>query len=194
MSSRGSVSRLIDALPDEVAECKLNDLYFNRLVGLARKKLGAASKRVADEYDVANEVLDCLFRGARQGNFPFLRHRDDLWRLMVKLTGYKSANQIKYLSTQMRVPANGLRGDSGFEGDGGINGVVGKNPDPPTVVTLKEGFHKLLEVLDDKLLQQIAILKMDGYTNVEIAEQLGWSRATIDLKLKLIRTKWRARL
>jgi DNA-directed RNA polymerase specialized sigma24 family protein len=49
----------------------------------------------------------------------------------------------------------------------------------------------LLDQLDEPL-QQIAIMKMEGYTDGEIAEKLGVVTRTVERKMARIRAKWEA--
>ena len=49
---------------------------------------------------------------------------------------------------------------------------------------------RLLGLLDEDL-RVIAVAKMEDYTNQEIAENLDCSLATIDRRLRLIRSLWR---
>ncbi len=44
--------------------------------------------------------------------------------------------------------------------------------------------------IDDETLQRIALGKLEGYTNQELAEQLNLSVATIERKLRRIRNEW----
>jgi DNA-directed RNA polymerase specialized sigma24 family protein len=48
----------------------------------------------------------------------------------------------------------------------------------------------LLGRLGDETLRQIAIAKLEGYKNLEIAEQLGLSLRSVQRKLSLIRQTW----
>lgn len=52
----------------------------------------------------------------------------------------------------------------------------------------------LLEQLDDERLQRTAIFKMEGYTNQEIADQLGCSVSRTKQLLARIREKWKREL
>jgi len=67
MSSGGSVSHWIVQLQagDHRAAQKLWERYFQRLVGLARKKLRDTPRRSADEEDVALSAFGCFCRGAQ---------------------------------------------------------------------------------------------------------------------------------
>ncbi len=83
MSSDGSVTRWLAPLQagDPTAVEELWKRYFQRLVGLARKKLRGAVLRAADEEDVALSAFDSFCRNAAQGRFPHLLDRDSLWHL-----------------------------------------------------------------------------------------------------------------
>ena len=59
--------------------------YFEKIVRLARRRLGELPRRVADEEDVALSAMNSLFRGAKAGRFPRLEDRDDLWKLLVTI-------------------------------------------------------------------------------------------------------------
>jgi DNA-directed RNA polymerase specialized sigma24 family protein len=50
--------------------------------------------------------------------------------------------------------------------------------------------QRLLELLDDPDLEALAVAKMEGYTNEEIAERFGCSVRTVERRLRLIRKKW----
>jgi hypothetical protein len=104
MSSDGSVTRWIDQLQlgDPAAVQQLWQRYFQRLVGLARKKLANAPRRVADEEDVALSAFDSFCRNAEQGRFPDLADRDGLWRLLVVMTARKAGHLRRDQGRQKR--------------------------------------------------------------------------------------------
>ncbi len=195
MASGHSVTRWIGGVKagDEDAAQKLWEGYFQRLVRLARKRLGGTPRRVADEEDAVVSAFDSFCRGARESRFPDLRDRDDLWRLLVVITARKVVNQRKYHG---RLKRGGGRvcGESAFgEGeliDGpGIAQVVGDDPTPEFALMVAEEYQGLLDGLDDPTLRSIAVAKMEGYTNDEIAQQVGRTRRTVARKLQLIRKK-----
>jgi DNA-directed RNA polymerase specialized sigma24 family protein len=55
---------------------------------------------------------------------------------------------------------------------------------------MAEECQRLLDVLEDDSLRQVALSRMEGYTNDEIAAQLGCARRTIARRLDLIRKTW----
>ena len=48
----------------------------------------------------------------------------------------------------------------------------------------------LLALLDDAELRFIAMWKLEGYTKAEIAQKLGYVTATVERRLRLIRSIW----
>jgi hypothetical protein len=53
-----------------------------------------------------------------------------------------------------------------------------------------EEFDRLLRVLGNSALSQIAVWKLEGYTNAEIAAKTDWSEPTVEWNLRLIRQTW----
>src|SRR3954463_14759188 len=92
MSDDGSITRCIEALKrgDRDAAELLWARYFRRLAGLARAGPRPVPRRAADEEDVALSAFDSVCRRAAEGRFPRLEDRDDLWRLLAKVTFRKA--------------------------------------------------------------------------------------------------------
>src|SRR5262245_6241781 len=64
------------------------------------------------------------------------------------------------------------------------------HPIPEFAAMMAEECQRLLDALDDDALRQVALSRMEGYTNDEIAAQLGCARRTIARRLELIRKTW----
>lgn len=190
--SSGSVTYWIGQLKagDEQAAQKLWEGYFGRLVALARGKLRGAQKRHADEEDVALSAFDSFCRGAEKNRFPRLEDRDDLWQLLLMITARKAVDLRQHEKRQRRgggaVPA-GQGGASPEETDL-LNQIVGKEPTPEFAAMVAEECQRLLAGLEDAELHQMALWKMEGYTNAEIAQRLGVVPRTVERKLRLIRS------
>jgi RNA polymerase sigma factor (sigma-70 family) len=198
MPTPGSVSNwLVQITEGDAATAQaLWERYFPRMTALARKRLAGARRREADEEDVALSAFDSFWRGAREGRFPDLADRDDLWRLLVVITARKAAD---LLTRQGRRKRGGRRvgGESRLldpagGGDRGIEQVVGNEPSPEFAAQVAEQCRCLLDKLDSDELRAIAVSKMEGYTNEEIAERLGCALATVERRLRLIRKTWEA--
>ena len=181
---------------DEQAVQEIWQQYYDKLVQLARRKLGPMGRRAADEEDVALSAFHSFYRGASEGRFPKLNDRTDLWKLLVTITCRKAIGQIKSATAQKRGGGN-VRGESIFqkagEGEsatGGIGQILGDEPTPELAVMVAETCGDMLEKLDDEMLREIATLKMEGYSNEEIAEKLDCVTRTVERKLARIREIW----
>jgi DNA-directed RNA polymerase specialized sigma24 family protein len=194
MPAPGSITALLDRLNggDHEAARLLWQRYYPRLVALARKKLHGAPRRVADEEDAALGAFDSFCRRAEQGYFPDLKDRDSLWALLVVLTARKAADQVKY---HLRAKRGGgqvgdeaaLNKEGGELGPSGFDGLEGDGPTPEEAALLAEEVETLLARLDNPVLRQVAVWKLEGYTNAEIASRQGCSTPTVERRLAIMR-------
>ncbi|MFV2066778.1 MAG: ECF-type sigma factor [Pirellulales bacterium] len=201
MSDPRSVTGWIAALKsgDEQAARDLWQRYFDALVKLARQRLDGAPRRVADEEDVALSVFRCLCDGAVHGRLARLSDRGDLWRLLVIITTQKAIDQQRRWATQRRGGGN-VRGDSVFAAfrDGKppakLDQIVSDEPTPELLALLAEQHQLLLQSLADETLRRTALLRMEGQTIEEIAQQLGITPRSVERKLQRIRSRWNREL
>jgi DNA-directed RNA polymerase specialized sigma24 family protein len=71
-----------------------------------------------------------------------------------------------------------------------LAGLAGGEPTPEAAAEVAEECGRLLSRLGDGDLRRLAIWKMEGYTNAEIAAKLGKSVPTVERKLARIRQAW----
>jgi len=197
---RGSVTRWLDEVRcgDEEAARQLWRRYFESLVRLARPRLRAQARGVADEEDVVLSAFDSFYAGMARGRYPDLADRDDLWRLLVTITARKACNQNRWESRQKRGGglvrhASAIDAGEGPEADD-LAQVVGAEPTPEFAAMVADEYRRLLEVLGDDQLRQIANWKLEGDSDGEIASRLGCAVRTVARRLELIRTLWGAEL
>jgi DNA-directed RNA polymerase specialized sigma24 family protein len=179
---------------DDSAAQKLWDRYFERLTRVAGRKLGNASRRIADEEDVALSVFQSLCNGASAGRFDRLGNRDDLWKLLVAISGMKAVDQIRRQTSQKRGGGD-VRGDSivGTDASGGMvgfDGFMNAEPTPEFLMLMEEQQAGLFDALADDTQREIARLRFEGYANEEIAQQTGLALRSVERKLKIIRDTW----
>ena len=197
-SSAGSVTHWMDQLQagDEAAAQRLWECYFSRLVALARGRLRGAPRRAADEEDVALSAFDSFCRAAESGRFPQLSDRADLWRLLVVITSRKALDLAQRERRKRRgggavLDEAGLGGGNGSAASqAGLDQVVGQEPTPEFAAQVAEECRRLLDRLGDEGLRAVALAKMEGYTNEEIAARLGCVPRTVERKLRMIRKLW----
>jgi len=196
MSEANSVSQWIDLLKtgDESAAQRLWERYFEKLAGLARRKLQGSRQRIADQEDVALSAFDSFCRGAQQGRFPQLTDRDDLWRLLVVITVRKALDWQTHERRQKRgggkVVEESFLVGAADSGVAGIDALAGPEPSPEFAVQVAEECQRLLGLLDDDVLRSVALWKMEGHTTEEIAGKLGCVPRTVERKLRVIRSLW----
>ncbi len=201
MSGEGSVTDWIDRLKagDRSAAQPLWDRYFSRLVHLARKKLQNQPRRAADEEDIAISAFTRFCEGVDKSLFPKLDDRDDLWQLLVVLTSRKVVDQIRHEHRAKR-GSGVVLGEPALHGlapaavGAGMDNVVDSEPTPQFAAQVADECRRLLEVLPNDELRQIAIWKMEGYTTREIAQNLGRVVRSVERKLWVIRSVWRGEI
>jgi RNA polymerase sigma factor (sigma-70 family) len=190
MAGDGSVTHWIREIEEgnrEVAQA-LWERYFVKLVQLARVELCGAKRQMADEEDVAISVFDSFCRAAEHGRFPDLADRDSLWRLLVRMTARKAVD-LRRRETRLRRGGSTKTQSEFPSGEDALAVVIGNIPSPEFSAMMAEEFRNLLELLDDTELRSIALGKMEGYTNDELAERLDCSVRTVERRLNLIREK-----
>lgn len=188
MSENASVTVWIHRIRDgdSLAAQKLWEGYFHRLVALARAKLRAMPRRGADEEDVALSAFDSFCRGVEQGRFPKLDDRDDLWQVLLMITERKAVDLLQHEGREKR----DWRRTHPADAANGAFAVAGKEPDPGFAAEVADEVEHLLALLIDPELRTIAILKMEGHTNREIAAKIGKALPTVERRLRRIRSEW----
>jgi DNA-directed RNA polymerase specialized sigma24 family protein len=193
MPTEGSITHCLRRLQagDRAALQPLWERYFRRLVGLARRRLHGAPRQAADEEDVALSAFASFCRAVEQGRFPRLEDRDDLWQLLVLLAVRKAAD----LATRARREKHGggrVRHLSALS-DGerpAFAALISREPDPAFAVQVAQQCEHLLGRLADDTLRQLAVWKLEGHSNQEIAGRLGCALPTVERKLRRIRGTW----
>jgi DNA-directed RNA polymerase specialized sigma24 family protein len=200
MSSEGSVSRWIGELKagdPAAAEC-LWGRYFEQLVGLARSQLRGTPRRAADEEDVALRAFDSFCRGAERGaGSPSYSIATASGRLLVTIT-VRKANALRSDERRQKRGGGEVVSESelpdmadSLAAETSLEQAVGREPTPELAAQVAEECRRLLGRLGHAALQSLALWKMEGYTNDELAARLGWGLRTVERKLRLIRTLWK---
>lgn len=196
-----SITQWIDQLRDgdSAAAQNLWETYFVQMVDLARRRLAGAPRQVSDEEDVALSAFKSFCIGAREGKFTQLTDRTNLWPLLIAITANKAVDVIRYNNRSKRGGGSPVAEEGRIQ-EGRVRAervsldeVFSTEPSPEFAIQLADEFEQLLSRLEAALdldLPKIAVWKMDGDSNVEIAERLGCTRRTVERKLKLIASLW----
>jgi DNA-directed RNA polymerase specialized sigma24 family protein len=206
METEGSLTRWAHELhaPDaprrEEAARQLWLHFAERLRAVVRRRLDARIRRCAGEDDVLQSIFASFFAAAPGPNGP-PRSRADLWRLLVHFTLCKVASTAHRHRARRRdvrreqplgdvAGCNGrLRGVAADAADAGLGWAEPEGPrwmSPEDEAVAREEFDRLRAVLPEDL-QRVFALRLEGYTNAEIAAQLDRVERTVELKLRAIR-------
>jgi RNA polymerase sigma factor (sigma-70 family) len=199
----GSVTRWLDGLKAGQPEAvdALWRRFFERVVAVARRRLQAAPQQsVEDAEDVALSAMHGLYVGAAQGRFEHLSDRVDLWRLLVAITVKKALSRRQWYGRLKRggdciIHSQDFAADADTDGSGhedvnSLNRAASKEPSPESAAIVQEQFQELLDALPDPTLRQIALWRMDGQSNAEIAAKLGCVVRSVERKIERIRWIW----
>lgn len=189
MTNDDAVTRWIENLKagDEEAARSLWERYFRRLVGLASQKLGRTRKPISADEDIALSAFKSLCLGAEQGRFPELKDRDNLWPLLVVLTSRKAGDLVRNENRLKR--GGGKQLFCGDQASDEIERVFSASPSPAEAAEMSESCERLLGLLDEEA-RRVALDKLAGYTNSEIASKYSLALRSVERKLQLIRRIW----
>src|SRR6516165_3616524 len=187
MSTGGSVTMWMNALAagDTHAAEELWERYYRRMVQIARDKLQRLPRGISDEEDVALSAFHNFCQAAAANRFPRLANRDDLWQILVMLTARKTIDHHKHNVRQKRGGAITATSDETLMAD-----IIGAEPDPGFAVSIADEFRSLLGKLPDDEMRSIALSKLEGCSNEEIAGQLNCTVRTVGRRLSVIRDLW----
>jgi RNA polymerase sigma factor (sigma-70 family) len=155
----------------------LLERYFQRLVSLARARLRGAPGLAGYDEDVALSAFKSLCLGAERNRFPNLDDRDDLWRLLAVMTVRKA---IDLQRRRRPIPADA----------DALEDLLSREPDPEVAAEMAETFDRMLDQLGETQLREVALWKVEGYSNAEIAARLGCAERSVERKLHRIRLLW----
>jgi DNA-directed RNA polymerase specialized sigma24 family protein len=154
--------------------------YFDRLARFARKKLASPPLGAKNDEDIASSTIKSFLRGYERtvaaGEDDF-----DLWPILATIAARKCANLIVYSKAKKR-DVSRLKAAE-------LDEVVCTQPGPRSQAEQEESRRLLLEILDGHS-RQIALWKMERYTNSEIATKLGCAERSVEREVKLIKCLW----
>lgn len=185
------ISLLLNEMRDgsEVAATKLWEFYLERLLSVSKRKLTNFNSGMADEEDVAVTAFHSFVKRIRRGDYSRVNNRDEAWKMLAVIAVRKSINLVRDANCKRRSQTNNAAPTSNLEACADKTSLQ-----PDTVAMISESIEYLLGILDSEELREIAMLKVAGFTNLEIANRLGRSVATVERRLKIIRVTWEEEL
>jgi RNA polymerase sigma-70 factor (ECF subfamily) len=163
---------------DEAAARELVDQFLDRLVALARKRLSQRLASRVDPEDVVQSVFRTFFSGAKKGKWH-IKDQNDLCKLLMRICVNKVLKQVEHHMAEKRDPR--LEAEQGSRTTERLQQLLAHGPTPEAEVLFLDQLDALLRKLgpDDR---RVVEMRMQGYSNEEIAAQLG----THDRKIRRI--------
>jgi RNA polymerase sigma factor (sigma-70 family) len=169
---------------DNAAAEDLWQRYYQKMVRIAYKRLSGSTRTMADEEDVVVSAFKSFFRAMEENRTPKLQSEDEIWRLLVTLTARKAIKLIRYESRDKRQGEAGKLQHNAVP----IDELIGSEPSPEFVLAVADEYRQLNKRLLDDEMRLIALHKMEGYSNAEIAQQLNTNLRTVQRRLAVIRS------
>ena len=183
-----SVSLWLTALRDgdQTAARRLWTFIGRRLTSLAKSEVAQAAPCVYDEDDVALSAFNALCHGMRHGRYDDVVNRGDLWRLLAVIT----INKARTRATRENRQKRGGSAKHVSDGDAILALLTSPDPPPELNVCMQDECERMLGLLQKQELKMVVLLRVEGYTNEEIACHLGCTRRSVQRRLTLIRDIW----
>ena len=172
--------------------------FADGLQEYARGKIHPKTRRVYDEQDAVQSMFLSLCQGLKADRYPDLQNRDNLWRLMLVMTGRKISKRHRF-DRQLKRDNRRLLTDSYF-----VQNSQDRNspnlypsaaePTPELLAEFADTSSALIEALGTDNLKDVALLRIEGLDDCEIASRLQCSRSTVQRRLVMIRKIWEVEL
>ncbi len=196
MTDSGTFSCLLERLRagDEGEIRKLWDRYFEPLKQFARHRVDARYRKTHDDEDLALSAINAFQKCLQDGRYAEVDGQNDIWRLLVAITEKKAIDHLRRQHAKKRGEGT-MRGESFFVAPNGEQGGISQIEhcvlDHEFAVDFFDQLQCLFQKLDDPDLIRIVRARIEGYTNAEIALQIGKSVSSVERKLRLARDIWR---
>jgi RNA polymerase sigma-70 factor (ECF subfamily) len=169
--------------------------YGASLQRLAKSRMVPALQQRVGAEDVVQSVCRTFFRRAGQHEFE-LRGTDSLWRLLCAITLTKVRQHARFHYRECRTPdrETPLAGeDSSREAGAGDRPARPADPTPDEIAAFADQMQRLFAVLSEEE-QALVRGKLEGLTQIEIAELVGCSERTVRRLLDSVRKRWEKEL
>ena len=186
----GSITCLLPQLHNrnELAIEAIWRRYVRRIHGAARPVIAGLGPGLGDEEDVAQSAFYAFCEVAARDRLPPIGSRDELWRLLFTITRRKAINRLR---REFRLRRGG-RARVVHDADA-VNRACDGADLPVDLVELQQSLDDLFEKLEatgDARLAKVARLRLEGFSNQEIADRLGCTVRTIQRKLHILERLW----
>ena len=159
--------------------------YGERLEQIAERRISAGLNQRVGADDIVQSVCRTFFRRAQSGQFEF-QDPDGLWALLCTITLNKVRQHARYHNRQRRA----INRDQSMSppGDGPGLDLAVPEPSAEEISLFVDQLDQLLSGLDSEE-QRIVDLKLQSFTNHEIAQRLDCSERTVRRMVKRVQSR-----
>jgi len=168
---------------DDVAAARLWKYLQPRLTELGRRSLRSADSACYDEDDVAQSAFHALCAAVRNGQYDELENRSSIWSLVATIAMNKVRRRANYNSATRR-------GGEMVRIEAGDADMLSTDLSSEEQVMMQEECERLIALLSRDEVKEVAMLKVEGHTNEEIATLQGCTRRSVQRRLDIIRSIW----
>jgi RNA polymerase sigma-70 factor (ECF subfamily) len=169
---------------DDAAAKEVFDEFAGRLIALARSRLDSHIRRKVEPEDVVQSAFRSFFTRQADGKFE-LKNWESLWGLLAQITLRKCGHKIKALTGPTRDVRREVPPPRTDDSDI-VWEEVARDPTASQHAILDETLEQLRRGLKERE-WQVFVLRLQGYTAMEISEQVGRTEYTVAGILKKIR-------
>ncbi len=158
------------AAGDQLAAEGMFHRYLERLILAARRRMSAKLAARVDPEDVVMSAYRSFFMRARDGKFE-IENSGELWRLLLEITTHKVYRQASFHRAQKRT----------FEAESTVDMPTvldRQQASPDQAVIVADEVETLMSQLDETG-RRVLQLRLQDYSMVEIAGQLGVNEKTV---------------
>lgn len=178
---------------DEDAAQMIWSRFRGRVEAMASKRLGKVPPKLGDAEDLTQVVFAAVFDGVKNDRFRKLESREDLWQILALVTARRAANLYRK-SASMKETGESALVMPGYLSPGrklahDCYQAMQSISDEGLTDSIQFASKELLGGLEPQL-REVALLRFKGYSNNEVAKQIGKSVKTVERYLKMIRHYW----
>lgn len=169
--------------------------YSSQLIALAQARLNWRLRRKLDPEDVVQSAFNSFFKLQAAGELSFA-NGDALWGLLSLITIRKCGRRLEHFRAACRdveLEKSALLNAAEIDASRADWEAIAQEPSPSEAAILNETIEDLLRPLEERD-RQIVTLALQGWTSLEISEEIGRSERTIQRVLERLKSKLAGRL
>jgi len=186
-----AICELNRVLPEEAE--RIWQGFFPRLMRFAKSRIASFQTGAFDEEDIALSAIKSFFRCMEAGKYPTLEGDDELWRLLVTITSRKITAQLRRQMAAKRAKEHteSVFGDVNDDSIApGLAQVMDERNLPESTSAVIDACEEMLTLLTNEMVKRTAIMRLEGYSNEEIAVELECSVARVKQRVARAKQIW----